>query len=276
MLRRGLQPLRKMAAHAALVRPDKLEQQLDTQDAPSELLPLIQAFNAMLARLQEGYSRLSQFSTDLAHEFRTPVSSLLGQSEVMLARPRSTEEYKQLVMSNMEELERLSRMIDSMLFLARAEREQMRLQKEAVSIEIETQRLCEFFEGMAQERSLTFDCQARGVVMADAQLLRRALGNLLSNAIRHAYQDSVIQLSSTEQDGHVVLSVTNTGATIAPAHLPHLFDRFYRVDAARSDSAESTGLGLAIVNAIMPLHQGHASVSSHDETTCLSLYFPRL
>ncbi|HEU4815598.1 heavy metal sensor histidine kinase, partial [Janthinobacterium sp.] len=185
MLLRGLRPLRNIAAHAALVRPGKLGQQLEARDAPTELLPLIQALNAMLARLQEGYARLSQFSADLAHEFRTPVTNLLGQSQVMLARPRSAHEYEQLVSSNVEELERLSRMIDSMLFLARAQQDEMVLVKQVLPVQDEFLRLADFFEGLAEERELALACHGSGTVTAEPQLLRRALGNLLSNAIRH-------------------------------------------------------------------------------------------
>ena len=274
MLLRGLRPLRAIAAHAALVRPGKLEQQLEARGAPTELLPLIYALNAMLARLQEGYARLSQFSADLAHEFRTPVTNLLGQSQVMLARPRSSGEYEQLVSSNVEELERLSRMIDSMLFLARAQQEEMVLVKQALPVQDEFLRLADFFEGLAEERALALACHGSGVVAAEPQLLRRALGNLLSNAIRHAAPGSTIVLRSQATTQGVELSVSNHGPAIPARHLPHLFERFYRADPARSDSAASTGLGLAIVTAIMQLHGGSAGVASDAAATTFSLRFP--
>ena len=274
MLLRGLRPLRAIAAHAALVRPGKLEQQLDARGAPTELLPLIHALNAMLARLQEGYARLSQFSADLAHEFRTPVTNLLGQSQVMLARPRSSMEYEQLVSSNVEELERLSRMIDSMLFLARAQQDEMVLVKQPLPVQDEFLRLADFFEGLAEERELALACHGSGVVAAEPQLLRRALGNLLSNAIRHAAPGSSVVLRSHATSEGVELSVSNLGPAIPARHLPHLFDRFYRADPARSDSAASTGLGLAIVTAIMQLHGGSASVASDAAATTFTLQFP--
>lgn len=274
MLLRGLRPLRAIAAHAALVRPGKLEQQLEPRGAPTELLPLIHALNAMLARLQEGYARLSQFSADLAHEFRTPVTNLLGQSQVMLARPRSAHEYAQLVSSNVEELERLSRMIDSMLFLARAQQEEMVLVKQALPVQDEFLRLADFFEGLAEERDLLLDCHGSGEVLAEPQLLRRALGNLLSNAIRHAAPGSTITLRSQAMPQGMELSVRNLGPAIPAQHLPHLFERFYRADPARSDSAASTGLGLAIVTAIMQLHGGRAAVTSDADATTFTLQFP--
>ena len=275
MLRRGLRPLHSIAAHAALVRPGKLEQQLDARGAPTELLPLIDALNAMLARLQEGYARLSQFSADLAHEFRTPVTNLLGQSQVMLARPRSSGDYEQLVSSNVEELERLSRMIDSMLFLARAQHEEMLPDKQALSIADEFARLADFYEGLAEERALALVCHGSGTVQAEPQLLRRALGNLLSNAIRHATPGSRIVLrADVDTGGGMALSVTNIGPVIAAQHLPHLFERFYRADPSRTDSAASSGLGLAIVKAIMALHGGDASVVSDAGGTTFALHFP--
>lgn len=274
MLRRGLRPLRNIAAHAALVRPGKLEQQLDARGAPTELLPLIDALNAMLARLQEGYARLSQFSADLAHEFRTPVTNLLGQSQVMLARPRSSGDYEQLVSSNVEELERLSRMIDSMLFLARAQHEEILPDKQALSIEEEFVRLADFFEGLAEERGLALACHGSGTVQAEPQLLRRALGNLLSNAIRHATPGSCIVLRADADAGAMTLGVSNLGPAIPAQHLPHLFERFYRADPSRTDSAASSGLGLAIVKAIMVLHGGEASVVSDAGVTTFALRFP--
>jgi len=274
MLVRGLRPLRAIAAHAALVRPGRLDSQLDSMDAPSELRPLIDALNAMLARLHDGYTRLSGFSADLAHEFRTPVNNLLGQTQVALAQPRSPGEYEELLASNVEELERLSRMVDSMLFLARAQQEDVVPVRRLLAIEDEFARMAEFFEGMAEERGLALACAGSGTVQADPQLLRRALANLLSNAIRHAAPGSIVRLEAGTQPGWTELSVTNTGQPIDPRDLPHLFERFYRADAARSAAAGSTGLGLSIVSAIMGLHGGRAEVRSAADTTRFVLLFP--
>jgi len=274
MLRRGLRPLRTVAEHAALVRPGTLARRLDVADAPSELRPLIDAFNAMLARLQEGYARLSGFSADLAHEFRTPVANLLGQSQVLLAQPRSVAEYEHLIASNIEELERLARMIESMLFLARAGQEEVVLARQPLAALDELRKVADFYEGMAQERALTLECRGGATVPADAALLRRALANLLSNAVRHADPGSSIVLFAGRRDGIVELGVTNTGAPIGAAHLAHLFERFYRADPARSEAEGSTGLGLAIVRAIMDLHGGQAKVDTEGGRTTFTLVFP--
>ena len=274
LLVRGLRPLRAIAAHAALVRPGRLDSQLDSADAPSELRPLILALNAMLVRLHDGYTRLSGFSADLAHEFRTPVNNLLGQSQVALAQRRSPEDYEQILASNVEEMERLSRMIDSMLFLARASQEDVVPVRTPLALADELGRMAAFYEGMAEERALTLRCEGSATVQADAQLLRRALANLLSNAIAHADPGSVVTLAASAREGWTELAVTNAGTPIAAHDLPHLFERFYRADAARTAGAGSTGLGLAIVSAIMALHGGRAEVRQAPGATTFVLLFP--
>ncbi|WP_338758991.1 heavy metal sensor histidine kinase [Massilia sp. METH4] len=274
MLHRGLRSLRTVASHAALVRPGTLAQRLDAGDAPSELLPLIDALNAMLERLQAGYERLSGFSADLAHEFRTPVANLLGQSQVMLAQPRGADEYEALLASNIEELERLARMIESMLFLARAEQDEVLPARQELDAPAELAKIADFYEGMAEERSLRLACTGGGTVLADPLLLRRALANLVSNAMRHADEGSIVTLHAQASAGATVLSVENTGAPIAPEHLPHLFERFYRADTARGNADGSTGLGLAIVRAIMDVHGGSAGVEVAGACIRFTLAFP--
>ena len=273
MLHRGLRPLRMVAAHAALVRPGTLAQRLAAGDAPSELLPLVAALNAMLDRLQEGYARLSGFSADLAHEFRTPITNLMGQSQVLLAQPRNVAEYEQLLASNIEELERLARMIESMLFLARAGQEDVLPARQSLTAMDELRKVADFFEGMAEEQGVRIVCTGDAVVRADPALLRRALANLVSNAVRHAQQGSTIELNAHQRAGVTELSVSNTGTPIAAEHLPHLFDRFYRADPARGNADGSTGLGLAIVSAIMTLHGGTATVSANGAHTRFVLVF---
>ena len=274
MLRRGLRPLRTVAEHAALVRPGTLGQELDVARAPSELRPLIDALNAMLRRLHEGFVRLSGFSADLAHEFRTPVSNLLGQSQVMLARPRERADYEALLASNIEEFERLSRMIDSMLFLARAGQDELQLARRPVSARDALEEVASFFDGIAEERGLRLECVGDATVLADPELLRRALANLVSNAVRHADAGSTVTLAAGVHGGAVELSVTNIGVALDARHLAHLFERFYRADPARSNADGSTGLGLSIVQAVMALHGGEASVRTDGARIAFTLAFP--
>jgi two-component system heavy metal sensor histidine kinase CusS len=274
MLRRGLRPLRTVAEHAALVRPGTLGQALDVAHAPAELRPLIDALNAMLQRLHEGFVRLSGFSADLAHEFRTPVSNLLGQSQVMLAQPRTRADYEGLLASNIEEFERLSRMVDSMLFLARAGQDELQLAREPLAARDALEEVASFFDSIAEERGLRLECAGDATVLADPDLLRRALANLVSNAVRHADAGSTIGLGVAVQDAAVELSVTNVGARLDAMHLAHLFERFYRADPARSNADGSTGLGLSIVQAIMVLHGGSASVQADGTRIVFTLAFP--
>ncbi len=171
-------------------------------------------------------------------------------------------------------LERLARMIDSMLFLARAEQDEVRLQRQPLAALEEMRKVADFYDGMAQERALALECAGNATVLADAALLRRALANVLSNAVRHADAGSTIVLHAREQGNRAVISITNTGPPLAPAHLAHLFERFYRADTARSDAEGSTGLGLSIVSAIMVLHGGEAAVEADGKRMTFTLAFP--
>lgn len=274
LVRRGLRPLRRLAAQAETITVAKLAARIDAAGAPRELAPVIAAFNAMLDRLERGFTQLSQVSADMAHDLRTPIGNLLGQTEVALSQPRSTEQYEALLASNLEELQRLSRMTDNMLFLARAEHADNAIERAMLDVSDELQHVADYFEGLAEERGLRIAVQGDGSMWADSVLLRRALANLLANAVRHAEQGSVIVLRSTRDEEGVSLTVENRGATIEPQHLARIFDRFYRADASRRGSSEASGLGLSIVRSIMTLHQGRWQASSADGRTRFSLFFP--
>ncbi|MEX3171165.1 heavy metal sensor histidine kinase [Serratia quinivorans] len=279
VMRRGLQPLWRMAAQAAVITPNTLSTRLSEQGAPKELQQLTRSFNAMLDRLNEGYQRLTQFSADLAHEIRTPVGALMGQCQVALYQSRSVEEYETLLSNNMDELERISRMVENILFLARAGEGQAVLNVSRLEMAQELQRVADYFEGLAEERGITLVCAGRGQLLADAMLFQRALSNLVANAVRYADENSQILLQTlTQQTGEVVVQVVNQGPAIAPAHLDKLFDRFYRADAARSSGSHASGLGLAIVRAIMTLHGGvtraHCSGGNNSARITFSLIFP--
>lgn len=254
VMRRELRPLRRMAIEAAAIAPNTLATRLSEQDAPQELQQLIVSFNAMLDRLNEGYQRLTQFSADLAHEIRTPVGALMGQCQVALYQPRSVDEYETLLSSNMEELERISRMVENILFLARASNAQSVLNCRNLDMTVELQRVADYFEGLAEERGIALSCEGKGTLWADAMLFQRALSNLVANAVRYADEESHILLRVSTGQGRQVVQVINQGPAIENAHLEKLFERFYRADTARSSHA--SGLGLSIVRAIMTLHGG--------------------
>ncbi|WP_233835252.1 heavy metal sensor histidine kinase [Paraburkholderia sp. ZP32-5] len=260
VLRRALRPVREIATQAAQISPANLTMRLDSEAAPLELRQLTHAFNAMLDRLADGYQRLQQFSADLAHEIRTPVGALIGQTQVALAQTRDIDEYQQLLESNLEELNRLSHIAENILFLAHADHAGLSIERQPVDLCSELARIADYFEGLADERGMRFEVDAAGVASANPMLCRRAINNLVVNAVRYGAGDTVVRLSGTQDEGGATVIVENAGEPIPPAQLDRLFDRFYRGDAARSAFTESNGLGLAIVKAIMHLHGGSARV----------------
>ena len=271
---RGLRPVRELAARAAAIDVRHLSQRLDDAGGVRELEALRAALNGMLARLEAGFARLARFSEDLAHEMRTPLGNLMGQTQQALSRARTAEDYQNLLVSNQEEYERLARMIDSMLFLARTEQAAAALAHVPVPLRELGDQLCEYFEGLAEERGMRLLNTARGTIVADRELLRRALANLLANALRYGAPGTPITVSSSVSADGIEIAVHNLGPAIGPEHLPHLFERFYRCDPARQGAGESGGLGLSIVRSIMQLHGGEVRAESGAEGTRFVLMFP--
>ncbi|MFK0378315.1 heavy metal sensor histidine kinase [Pandoraea sp. NPDC090278] len=275
LARRGMRPLRRLAVQTASIGVDTLSTRLPQRDTPAELDVLVTSINAMLGRLERGFTQLQQVSADMAHDLRTPIGNLLGQTEVGLSQTRDPAYYQRLLGSNFEELQRLSKMIDNMLFLARAEHADHAIDRHLLSVADEFERIADYFEGLADERGVRIEREGGGEVMADAQLMRRAMANLLANAVRHADEGSVIRLIAEQRAGGTWLHVENRGPTIEPAHRERLFDRFYRADASRQRSSDSSGLGLSIVRSIMQLHGGAWRVTSESGVTRFTLVFPK-
>jgi two-component system heavy metal sensor histidine kinase CusS len=274
LARHGLLPLRRLAAQTASIDIRNLSIRIENMDAPRELLPLIDAFNGMLDRLEMSFTQLSQVSADMAHDLRTPIGNMLGQIEVALGQRRNIEYYEKLLGSNFEELQRLSKMTDNMLFLARAEHADHAIERKALDVADELQRIGEYFEGPAEERDIRLIFRGGGMVWADPTLLRRALANLLANAVRYADPGTEIVLMSKQGQSGTTMFVENTGPTIEEHHLDRLFDRFYRADASRRGSSGASGLGLSIVRSIMSLHQGTWHAASSNRTTRFTIFFP--
>lgn len=274
--RRGLMPLRLMADKAAEISPNRMSARLEVERAPTELQSLAASFNAMLDRLEHGYERLVQFSADLAHELRTPIGVLIGETQVTLAHERSTAEYRVVLESNLEELERLARIAQNILFLAQVDHGSQRIDRERIDIRSELNAIVEYFDGVADERSITFRVDASGEMVANAIMCRRAIGNVLVNAVRYADAGTVVQVRGSSDATGACIVVGNRGPSIERAELARLFDRFYRGDAARSEFTESSGLGLSIVQAIMRLHGGSVSADcTPDGWIEFTLRFPR-
>lgn len=275
LVRRGLAPLRAMSAQLDAISIDRLDIRIGSQPWPSDLQDLARNFDAMMIRLQAAFEQLSQFSSDLAHEFRSPITNLVAAASVMLARERSVAEYQETLAIVVTEGERLSRMVAAMLFLARADNAQQAMDLEPVAVDEEFARIVDAFEAVADEGGVTLESSGRGTVMADAMLLRRALTNLMSNALAHTPPGGRVQLEANTGERGVDVTVRDTGRGIAAQHLTRIFDRFYRVDPARS-SAESTGLGLAVVKSIAELHGATITVdSSVGVGSAITMHFPR-
>lgn len=273
--RRGLAPVRDMARVAHGISASRLEHRLPLDAVPAELTQLADAFNEMLGRLEDSFRRLSHFSSDLAHELRTPINNLMMQTQVALSKTRSAEEYSEVLYSNLEEYDRLARMIADMLFLAKADNGLIVPRIETIDLAEEVRQLFDFYEALTEEQGVRLELAGAGKLQGDRLMLRRALGNLLSNALHHTPRGGTIRVSiGSSAAGKLCMSVENPGKTIPPAHLPRLFDRFYRVDASRHRVHEGAGLGLAITKSIIKAHGGEITVRSAEGMTSFDASFP--
>ncbi len=264
--RLGLRPLNRLSAEARALRPSALSQRLSMAALPVELEDLATSFNGALARLEGAYNQLEDFNADVAHELRTPLTNLIGQTQVALSRPRGSGELREVLQSNLEELDRLRAMVNDMLFLARADQGEAATGRIHAVLADEVGKTVEFFEFLLDEAGLRVRIQGErdAVALIDTALFRRAVTNLLQNAIQYSSAGAEITVDIERRDGLLEVAVSNPGPPIAPEHLPHLFQRFYRVDAARGgDGVEhSHGLGLAIVKAVAAMHGGAVSGAS--------------
>lgn len=276
--RRGLAPIREMAELAKGISASHLGDRLNPESTPTELVGLATAFNEMLARLEDSFQRLSDFSSDLAHELRTPISNLMTQTQVALSRVRSADEYREVLYSNLEEYERLARMISDMLFLAKADNGLITPSSEQVDISREISELFGFYEAFAEEQEVRLVLSGEGNVQGDRLMLRRAFSNLLSNAIRHTPHHGRVNvvIKREAEAGCVRIIFENTGECIAQEHLPRLFDRFYRVDSSRRKTSDGAGLGLAITKSIVESHKGLIQAHSSNGLTRFMISLPEI
>jgi two-component system heavy metal sensor histidine kinase CusS len=273
--RTSLAPLRQFHRLAASIGTQSLSHRISSSGLPTELYELAEEFNNMLERIDEGYKRLQEFTGELAHEMRTPVATLLGRTQVTLSHTRTVADLREVLEGNVEELERLSRLISDMLFIARADHNENPLEREPVELDRDARQVAEYLSLIAEERGLTVDITGAATVMGDRLLVQRAITNLMSNAIRHARANSRVSVLIAIENGSTTLAVINEGDTIAPTHLERIFDRFYRIDSARARLDGGAGLGLAIVRSIMTAHGGRVSVQSlTDGRTTFTLSFP--
>jgi two-component system heavy metal sensor histidine kinase CusS len=269
-VRRGLRPLIALARQTQAISPERLGERLHLREPVEELQPWIDQFNGLLGRLEQAYQQLEGFNADVAHELRTPLASLIGHTEVALSRERSAEVLRDTLVSNLEELNRLSAMINDMLFLSQSDRGAMARRGEKVSLAALAQQVVEFHEAPAEEAGLTVAIEGDVYAAVDEPLFKRAVSNLLGNALRFAQAGSrVVVRIAPDEAQQVRVEVQNAGPTIEPQHLSRLFDRFFRADSSRccEGTEQHHGLGLAIVAAIARMHAGRPLAESGGGTT---------
>ena len=272
-VRQGHAPLHDIVTRIRQISANELGTRLSPETLPREITDLAVSFNEMLGRMEEDFIRLSNFSADIAHDLRTPVTSMMTQTQVALSRGRTVDEYREILYSNIEEFEHMSQMINDMLFLAQADNGLEKPSIADVDLAGEVHTLFEYYEAWAEERGVTQLLEGTATTRGDRLMLQRAMGNLLSNAIRHTPRGESVRMTlGTTDNGKIVITVENPGLEIPPEHLPKLFDRFYRIDPSRQESG--TGLGLAIVKSIIDAHGGNIIATSSGGLTRFQIILP--
>ena len=268
-VRCSLRPLLDLAAQTKAIDARRLGQRISLAEPAEELQPVIDQFNGLMHRVERTYVQLEGFNADVAHELRTPLANLIGQTEVALSRERSVPELEETLHSNLEELQRMAAIVNDMLFLAQADRGVKARRSAPVSLAELVQQVVEFHEAPMDERGLCVTIEGDAHLSVDAPLIKRAISNLLGNAIRYADQGSALCVRiAPESESGARLWVENTGPSIEASHLPRLFDRFFRADAARCEMEKPHhGLGLSIVAAIARMHDGFPAAESSGGTT---------
>lgn len=268
IVKRGLEPIATLNQHIQQISPEQLNLRLTPESVPTELRDLANTHNAMLDRLQTGFLRLSELSSDIAHELKTPLTNIMTQNQVILGNRRTPEEYQDAIASTLEELNRITRTINDLLYIAKAENKLINRNNELFSVQDVLSRLTEYFEILADDASIKIKCTGEGKLFMDKNMFERAIGNLLSNAIRHSYAESTIVIDVQNTGGQLTISVTNQGETIPQQNLRYLFDRFYRVDKSRQHFGSiGAGLGLSIAQSIVQAYDGKIIVKSENECT---------
>ena len=271
--RRGLRPLREMTKSLGRIGPDQLKERIGSAGWPRELQPLAIAFDEMLKRLDDSFTRLSQFSADLAHELRTPIANMMGEAQVALTRDRTAADYRETIESTVAECERLSRIVDNLLFVARVDAASEPIERKQFDARAAIEKIAAFYQTVADDHHVTISCSGDGQIYADPDLFERVVGNLLENALRFTAEHGLISVALSKHNSDFEVTVSDNGCGIPAEHLPRVFDRFYRVESSRS--SDGAGLGLALVKSIVELHGGSAVIeSSAGHGTTVKMRFP--
>jgi len=276
-VRQGHAPLREIVNRMRRVSANERAREIPPESVPRELSDLALSFNEMLRRMDDSFQRLENFNADIAHELRTPITNLMTQSQVALSRARTIDEYREILYSNVEEYDRMAQMVGDMLFLAQTDNGGSKRESIAIDLAAEINALFDYYEAWADERDVSLRLAGTVTVVGDRLLFQQALGNLLSNAIRHSPSGGTVLIElGRADDGAATIAVENPGTPIPAEDLSKIFDRFYRVDPSRQRGGEGAGLGLAIVKSIIDLHEGTIEASSDDRGTRFHIKIPEV
>jgi len=269
LVRRALYPLHDVGRQAEMLSPDRIGERLDESGLADELQPLVRQFNQVLQRVERAYVQMEGFNADVAHELRTPLATLIGETELALSTRRSRTELQDVLGSNLEELQRMSGIVNDMLFLSQADRGATARSSRTCNLRELVYEVLAYHEAEAFDAKVSFAVVGDKSAAVDRTLFQRAVSNLVSNAVRFANPDTQIQVRLEDIDERKIgIAVRNIGDPISTDHLPRLFHRFYRLDSSRASNTAHHGLGLAIVSAIARMHGGQTYASSdHDSTT---------
>ena len=272
-------PINRLIKKIERINMKSLNYRISTASVPVKYESLVKAFNNMLHRMEDVFERQRNFTADIAHEMRTPITNLTTQTQIVLNNARSTEEYREILYSNLEEYEKMSQMISDMLFLAQADNHQLVPNFIDIDLHSMISLMCEYFEPLTDEKNITFELEGNcSHIQGDKMMLGRAISNIISNAIRYTSENQTIKINLSQlSPKKVQIVIANPGKKIESRHLPHLFDRFYRVDQSRhrnNKDSSGTGIGLAIVKSIIDTHKGHIYVESDDISTRFIIKLP--
>ena len=272
--KKALAPADELSFHAYQINSDNLSARLPTKNLPLELEGLVKSFNGALQRLEDSYNRQASFNSDVAHELRTPLGNMIGQTEVALSKPRSNEELCDILSSNLEELERLRFIVNDMLFLSHADQGEIKLNLQKVSLASEAKKTVDFLNVIFEDNNNRLEIMGDAEVYIETSLFKRALSNLLNNAVEHGSKSTPITVKITKENGYAIITVINKGENISPKNLSRIFDRFYRISSDRAGSNNNHGLGLAIVKAIAEIHKGSVFAESNNGIISIGFKIP--
>ncbi|BAT43971.1 heavy metal sensor histidine kinase [Escherichia albertii] len=272
LIKTGLRDIKKLCGVTENMNYNDISEPVETSSLPGELKPLGQALNKMHQALVKDFERLSQFADDLAHELRTPINALLGQNQVTLSQTRSLSEYQKTIAGNIEELENISRLTENILFLARAQKSNVLINFELLSLKREVENLIDYLEYLSDEKDIHFKIDCDRQIHADKILLQRMLSNLIVNAIRYSPEKSLICIASfLDENSYLNIDIASPGARINEPE--KLFRRFWRGDNSRHSVGH--GLGLSLVKAIAELHGGSATYHYINNNNVFRIILPQ-